>query len=332
MTTASDEPKASGKRSPIVHHGTLGAGGDRGNLYTSLPHALARDARLTATARSVALYIWSHVTGWQTSAEAVAEDLGTTAKTVRAALANLQDHGWIVRQPYARPRRKPFRETWHLQLSNTPFTPEEIERYSRTVIVDGDGTPVETTEGLDTLGRNDRGRSVETTEGGSVKTTDQSSESLVVNSPEVNSISNGLEKSTQEEPGGSIWDKPPTERLRIHNPTGTNRSYDGENVGDLDRSPEVGIIPTEERSAPGVDTSEFPEDARHLYQAITSASGSWISRSKAPLQELTEFAGLPTAMRTSDASKWLSANRWIEVRQANGVVEIRAVKTPQIQR
>lgn len=123
-------------RFDVIHHGNLGDNPDGTKLYASLPMALARDSRLTHAARSVALYVWSHAPSHHQSASDVAKAIGTTRKTVSNALKNLQDNGWLVRQPYWRTgaTTQSF-EVWHLQVSNTPFTPEEVESLSRPVDV-----------------------------------------------------------------------------------------------------------------------------------------------------------------------------------------------------
>ncbi|MFQ6228855.1 MarR family transcriptional regulator [Nocardia sp. NPDC002869] len=121
------------KRFPIKHYGELGADGPTGTLYASLPMELARDRELTAAARSVALYVWSHTEKWKTSAVEIAEKLDMHRTTVSKALSNLQARGWLVRQPYGRTGLKQSHEVWHIQLSNTRFTPEEVERLSATV-------------------------------------------------------------------------------------------------------------------------------------------------------------------------------------------------------
>lgn len=127
-------------RFSVVHHGELGATAQGGRLYASVPMALARGERLTHAARSVALYVWSHDEKHQQSAAAVAEALGTTRKTVRDGLSSLQEHGWLVRQPHIRPgnKRQSF-EVWHLQMTNTPFSPELVRRLSEPVELSTEG-------------------------------------------------------------------------------------------------------------------------------------------------------------------------------------------------
>lgn len=111
-----------GTRNLVKHHGNV-----RDGLNTALPTALARDGRLTAYARSVALYIWSHAPNFQQSAKAVAEALGIKRDTVSKALAELQAAGWLVREIHRKDDGRPAWERWHLQMSNQPFNQDQID-------------------------------------------------------------------------------------------------------------------------------------------------------------------------------------------------------------
>ncbi|MBF6358094.1 helix-turn-helix domain-containing protein [Nocardia higoensis] len=122
-------------RSRIRHRGKLGHGKDS-RLYTALPSALARDAEITPMAAKVALYVWSHSEGYELSAGSVAEAVGASRNSVSKALDNLEARGWLVRQSFARPGRKPFKEDWYIQLSNDPFTAEQVAQLSAVVIVE----------------------------------------------------------------------------------------------------------------------------------------------------------------------------------------------------
>ncbi|WP_420879812.1 helix-turn-helix domain-containing protein [Rhodococcus sp. (in: high G+C Gram-positive bacteria)] len=99
-------------------------------MYASVPMELARDGKLSYLARSVAMYVWSHDEKWQQSASAVAEALGMDRGTVGKALAELEEHGWFVREVHkiVGPKGKPRTawERWHVQMTNRRFTPEEI--------------------------------------------------------------------------------------------------------------------------------------------------------------------------------------------------------------
>ncbi|ORB67683.1 hypothetical protein BST47_04180 [Mycolicibacterium tusciae] len=86
---------------------------------------LARDTELSAPARSVAMYIWSHDERYQQSARDVAEALGMSRNTVAKALEALQERGWFVRE-----RITANAEVWHLQMTNRPFTPDEVSKLS----------------------------------------------------------------------------------------------------------------------------------------------------------------------------------------------------------
>ncbi|WP_420910900.1 helix-turn-helix domain-containing protein [Rhodococcus sp. OK519] len=91
---------------------------------------LARDGKLSYLARSVAMYVWSHDEKWQQSASAVAVALGMDRGTVGKALAELEEHGWLVREVHNKigPSGKPRTawERWHVQMTNRRFTSEEI--------------------------------------------------------------------------------------------------------------------------------------------------------------------------------------------------------------
>ncbi|SUA04019.1 Uncharacterised protein [Mycolicibacterium fortuitum] len=114
------------KRNKVQHHNALGSKAPNGGtLYASLPMNLARDGTLTAAARSVALYVWSHDPKFGQSRNDVAVKLGMSVNTVGKALTDLQKHGWIVREIHSRTS-----ETWHLQMSNIPFTEDEIRALS----------------------------------------------------------------------------------------------------------------------------------------------------------------------------------------------------------
>jgi hypothetical protein len=119
-------------RNLVKHHNERGANGpEGGKLYAGIPTALARDGELSAYARSVALYVWSHTEDWHQSTVSVAEAIGTNRKQVSNARAELQERGWLVREVHYRPpgpsgKPRIAWECWHLQMSNIPFSPEEI--------------------------------------------------------------------------------------------------------------------------------------------------------------------------------------------------------------
>lgn len=103
------------------------AGG--GKLYASVPMELARDPELSPAATRVALYVWSHNADFDQSAADVAKTLQMSRATVSRALADLQRRGWFIREIVTRPGRdKPTGEKWHLQMTNTRFTPEFVAR------------------------------------------------------------------------------------------------------------------------------------------------------------------------------------------------------------
>lgn len=206
-------------RNLVKHHGTLGAAGPQGGtLYASAPMSLARDSRLSPAARSIAFYMWSHGEKWHQSAEDIAEKLGMTAKTVRAGLACLQECGWLIRQNfYNSGKKKPAFQVWHMQLTNIPFTPEQVAALSEPrTIEDSEGSVKTTDEGREKLptrvGKNYLG--------GSVKTTDHSS--AASSAPEVHyrSGSNPVGPEQQAQTLTIEDVKPPKERLNSNGVNG----------------------------------------------------------------------------------------------------------------
>uniref|UniRef100_A0AB39U2V2 Helix-turn-helix DNA binding domain protein n=1 Tax=Mycolicibacterium phage Maddie1 TaxID=3240809 RepID=A0AB39U2V2_9CAUD len=114
-------------RNPVKHHGVLGSHGPGGGrLFASVPMALARDTELSAPARSVAMFVWSHDEKYQQSARDVADAFGMSRNTVAKALTDLQERGWFVRE-----RITANSEVWHLQMTNRPFTADEVSKLSR---------------------------------------------------------------------------------------------------------------------------------------------------------------------------------------------------------
>jgi hypothetical protein len=88
-----------------------------------VPSELARDKALTPAARGIAAYLWSHAEKFDQSAVSVAEGMGINRRTATAGLLNLEVRGWLIREIRFRPGNKnPSHETWHRQMSNTPFT------------------------------------------------------------------------------------------------------------------------------------------------------------------------------------------------------------------
>ena len=95
--------------------------GARG-LYSAVPMALARDGSLSAAARSVALYVWSHDCKWQQSRNDIAAALEMSVNTATKALNELEASAWMVRNPRAR--------KWHLQVAAAPFSEDQVRDLS----------------------------------------------------------------------------------------------------------------------------------------------------------------------------------------------------------
>lgn len=183
-------------------------------MYAGIPMELARDGKLSFLARSVAMYVWSHDEKWQQSASAVAADLGMDRGTVGKALAELQEHGWMVREihqtvgPSGKPRTA--WERWHLQMTNQRFTSEEIQELS--IPSDVRATPAPS---IQTCGPHPHGGAGDTSTGGVDDTRTIEMDSR--NAPEVHS-SNA--SNDQETPPGSLaiaGSEPATEE---HRPVG----------------------------------------------------------------------------------------------------------------
>lgn len=119
------------QRNKVQHHGTLGESTDGKKIYASVPMGLARDEELHWHAKAVALYVWSHTADWNQSAADIAKSMKMDRATVGNALRRLQERGWLVREKLpSRPgKTKSAGEIWHLQLSNSPFTQEQIAQW-----------------------------------------------------------------------------------------------------------------------------------------------------------------------------------------------------------
>ena len=103
------------RRNTVVHEGARG-------LYSAVPMALARDGSLSAAARSVALYVWSHDCKWQQSRNDIAAALEMSVNTATKALNELEASAWMVRNPRAR--------KWHLQVAAAPFSEDQVRDLS----------------------------------------------------------------------------------------------------------------------------------------------------------------------------------------------------------
>jgi hypothetical protein len=65
--------------------------------FTVVPNELARDGYLSAPARSIAFYLWTHSNGFKVSASSLATYLKMRKQTVVNALNELIEHGWLTR-------------------------------------------------------------------------------------------------------------------------------------------------------------------------------------------------------------------------------------------
>lgn len=172
-------------RNQVTHHGERGAHGPGGGkLYAGIPMELAREGKLSYLARSVAMYVWSHDEKWQQSASAVADALGMDRGSVGKALAELQEHGWLVREVHRivgpSGKARTAWECWHLQMTNRPFNLDEIRELSEPS--DVRTTPARSHQ---TCGPDPHGGAGETSTGGAGQT--RTIEMDLRNAPEVHS-------------------------------------------------------------------------------------------------------------------------------------------------
>lgn len=65
--------------------------------YAMIPNAFARSSTIPARAKTVYLYIRSHRTGWSLSTDRIADALGMSPTTVKAAIRDLEQSGWVTR-------------------------------------------------------------------------------------------------------------------------------------------------------------------------------------------------------------------------------------------
>ena len=65
--------------------------------YAMIPNAFARSSTIPARAKTVYLYIRSHRTGWSLSTDRIADALGMSPTTVKAAIRDLEQAGWVTR-------------------------------------------------------------------------------------------------------------------------------------------------------------------------------------------------------------------------------------------
>ncbi|MFI8771291.1 hypothetical protein ACIGKQ_03940 [Gordonia sp. NPDC062954] len=119
-------PEVTGQ--PIKYHGTLQA------PYQAAPLALSRDISLSDSARSIALWLWSHNENYRISQNRAAEQLARSRNTVRKAFTELQDARWLIAQP-VRPRSgaRPLGFIYHLTREGR-FTDRQAERLSADVV------------------------------------------------------------------------------------------------------------------------------------------------------------------------------------------------------
>lgn len=67
-----------------------------GDQYTQVHNGVFRDQRLTPNAVCVFGYLSTHVQGWETSVAGIARDRGLGESLVKAALACLKKHHYVV--------------------------------------------------------------------------------------------------------------------------------------------------------------------------------------------------------------------------------------------
>ncbi|WP_066584614.1 helix-turn-helix domain-containing protein [Corynebacterium provencense] len=65
--------------------------------YAMIPNAFARSSTIPSRAKTVYLYIRSHRTGWSLSTDRIADALGMSPTTIKAAIRDLEQSGWVTR-------------------------------------------------------------------------------------------------------------------------------------------------------------------------------------------------------------------------------------------
>ena len=83
-----------------------------------VPNSFARSATIPARAKTVYLFIRSHRTGWSLSTDRIADALGISPTTVKSALRDLEDAGWVTRSKTQGPDGR-F-ESWEYTVHSTP--------------------------------------------------------------------------------------------------------------------------------------------------------------------------------------------------------------------
>ncbi|MCB8914202.1 hypothetical protein KUG88_29360 [Rhodococcus rhodochrous] len=119
-------------RNIIQNHGTTRA-------TVRIPLALAEATNLSMRTIGIAALMYSFDEDETLSVGLLADhrkgDGGKCSRnTIERALRELEAAGWLVRQPYATPGKKPYRYIWHLQRGPAPFTPEQIRELSTPVV------------------------------------------------------------------------------------------------------------------------------------------------------------------------------------------------------
>lgn len=66
--------------------------------FTIVPNAWARDGRLTLRARGLLLQLVSHAPGWEITIESLMRDNPEGRDAIRAAIKELEDHGYLIRE------------------------------------------------------------------------------------------------------------------------------------------------------------------------------------------------------------------------------------------
>ncbi|MGB3885144.1 helix-turn-helix domain-containing protein [Gordonia sp. (in: high G+C Gram-positive bacteria)] len=110
--------------------------------YAALPNVLARDKRLSDRAGRVALYLYSHSGEWSVSVRSIMHELGKGQDSVVAALDELADLRWIIKQP-VKAKASATRVSgyvYHIARRGSPFTDDEVARFGAP-IVRGSGAP-----------------------------------------------------------------------------------------------------------------------------------------------------------------------------------------------
>lgn len=127
---------------PIRYHGPEYR--ESGKMYLAMPHAMARDPKLTPNGARVAMAIFSNSDDWEISINSIAEQCNINRRTAQSGMDNLIVLRWVARQALGNNRymlhinrHEPFTTIVHDGL-NTYVRPTGAAKSSRTGLDNAD--------------------------------------------------------------------------------------------------------------------------------------------------------------------------------------------------